>query len=82
MFTDFQNFFTVRLSSKLAIKSYLKSYHALIMLLHYNNNNDRLTAFATLLCEISVFKKLPCLRSKYRVRVRVSHSENCFRNIV
>jgi len=50
MLTDFQNCFTVRLCSKFVIKLYI-------------NIPPCLKHFATLPCEISMFKKSPCSRS-------------------
>jgi len=70
MLTDFQNFFTVRLSVKFATNSCL-------------NIPPRLNYVATLPCEISVQKnRRPREVTEANSHVRLSHSKNSFKIFV
>jgi len=67
MLTDFQNFFTVRLSKKFVTKTYLN-------ILPYPKR------VATLPCEISMFKKSQFLRvSEANRYARLSHSNTALK---
>ena len=70
MLTDFQNSFTVRLSSKFLLKSYLSIPPCV-------------KHVATLPCEMSMFKNRNTQEViEANCHIRLSHSTNCFKIFV